>query len=60
MKAVLFKARTEEGKKLRKQYDSHKIGFHDSMRYRTPRTDGLANTLTSFMTDNLLLEIRKL
>lgn len=59
-KAILFKVRTELGKKLRNMYDNHAILYMDSMRRRVPRTDKLANTLTSFTTDNLLMEIRLL
>ena len=59
-KAILFKQRTALGKKLRKMYDNHTIRFTDSMRHRAPRNDGLANTLTSFTTDNLLMETRKI
>lgn len=59
-KAILFKERTELGKKLRNMYDNHAILYMDSMRRRVPQTDKLANTLTSFTTDNLLLEIRLL
>lgn len=59
-KAILFKERTELGKKLRNLYDNHAILYMGSMRRRVPRTDKLANTLKSFTTDNLLMEVRLL
>lgn len=47
--------RTEEGKKLRKQYESHEIqhGFNE---FREPefRKDGCSNTLTSVQKDNMV------
>ena len=47
--------RTEEGKKLRKQYENHEIqhGFNE---FRKPgfRKDGCSNTLTSVQKDNMV------
>ena len=47
--------RTEEGKKLRKQYENHEIqhGFNE---FREPgfRKDGCSNTLTSVQKDNMV------
>lgn len=60
MKAILYKERTEQGKQLRKAYDTHQVSFQGEMKHRVPRTDGISNTLTSFFTDNLVLIIRKL
>lgn len=49
--------RTEEGKKLRKDYESGKIhhGFNEH-RMLTPRTDNKTNTLTTVGKDNLVCE----
>jgi DNA (cytosine-5)-methyltransferase 1 len=47
--------RTEYGKEIRKEYElglvDEKIG---NMRIPTPRTDGIANTLTTVLKDNML------
>lgn len=59
-KAILYKERTDEGRKLRKAYDTHKCRFHEKMKHRTPRTDGLSNTITSFFTDNLVLIVKEI
>ena len=52
--------RTEEGKRLRKKYESHEIkhGFNE---YRTPvpRPDGISNTISTAQKDNLILEIHR-
>ena len=49
--------RTEEGKSLRKAYESHEIqhGFNE---FREPvtRGDGITNTLSTVQKDNLLVE----
>ena len=58
-KAVLYKERTIEGRRLRKAYDTHQCNFHAKMKHRIPRTDGLSNTITSFFTDNLVLIVKK-
>lgn len=54
---VLRPERTEYGKAVRKQYESgeitEKIG---NMREYNPRTDGIANTLTTVQKDNYLME----
>lgn len=49
--------RTEEGKALRKEYESGAIhhGFNEH-REMEPRTDGVSNTLTSVQKDNLVME----
>ena len=54
---VLTPKRTEFGKAVRKQYESHEIEMsrHD-MTTIEPRTDGIANTLTSVQKDNWLAE----
>lgn len=59
MKAVLSKTRTDEGRAMRKAYDRHQVGFVPTFKTRTPRMDGVSNTLTSFTTDNLVLIIQK-
>ena len=50
--------RTEEGKKLRKQYENHEIqhGFNE---FREPgfRKDGCSNTLTSVQKDNMVMDV---
>ena len=56
--------RTEEGKALRKAYESGEIhhGFNE-YREPEPRTDGLSNTITTVQKDNYILDsfrIRKL
>ena len=52
---VLTPKRTELGKAIRKQYESHEIEMsrHD-MTTMEPRTDGITNTLTSVQKDNYL------
>lgn len=59
-KAILYKERTAEGRMLRKAYDTHKCSFQAKMKHRTPRTDGLSNTITSFFTDNLVLIVKEI
>lgn len=59
-KSILYKERTAEGRMLRKSYDTHKCSFHAKMKHRTPRTDGLSNTITSFFTDNLVLIVKEI
>lgn len=49
--------RTEEGKRLRKQYETHEIhhGFNE-YRVPEPRNDGLCNTISTVQKDTLVLE----
>ena len=49
--------RTEEGKKLRKQYENGEIkhGYNEH-RMLSPRTDGKTNTLTTVEKDNIICE----
>lgn len=49
--------RTEEGKSLRKAYESHEIkhGFNE-FREVVPRNDGMTNTISTVQKDNLLVE----
>lgn len=49
--------RTEEGKKLRKQYENGEIkhGYNEH-RMLSPRTDGKTNTLTTVEKDNMIFE----
>lgn len=54
---VLTPKRTEYGKKVRKDWESHKlIQQRKYMQNYEPRTDGVTNTLTSVQKDNLLVE----
>lgn len=54
---VLTPKRTEEGKRLRKDYESGKISKQrKEMTAMEPRQDGIANTLTTVQKDNLLAE----
>lgn len=57
MKRVLRKERTEEGRRLRKQYDSHEIAYGGGMRAYQPRPDGISNTITTLLKDNYIMEI---
>lgn len=49
--------RTEQGKSLRKAYESHEIkhGFNE-FREAVPRNDGMTNTISTVQKDNLLIE----
>ena len=49
--------RTEQGKSLRKAYESHEIkhGFNE-YREPVPRNDGITNTISTVQKDNLLIE----
>ena len=54
---VLTPKRTEYGKKVRKDWESHKlIQQRKYMQQMEPRTDGVSNTITSVQKDNMLLE----
>lgn len=54
---VLTPKRTEYGKKVRKDWESHKlIQQRKYMQQKEPRTDGVSNTITSVQKDNMLLE----
>lgn len=57
---VLRAERTEYGKAIRKQYEAgevdEKIG---NMREMKPRTDGIANTITTVLKDNYVVEATK-
>ena len=54
---VLTPKRTEYGKQVRKQYENKQINeSRHNMNELTPRTDGMANTLSTVQKDNLLLE----
>ena len=51
--------RTEYGKKIRKMYEAHQIPEkRGNMNQLEARTDGISNTLTTVLKDNLVLEIR--
>ena len=53
--------RTEEGKAIRKAYESGEVhhGFNE-YREAEPREDGVSNTLTSVQKDNIVLETEKI
>lgn len=54
---VLTPKRTEYGKKVRKDWESHKlIQQRKYMQQLEPRIDGVSNTITSVQKDNMLLE----
>lgn len=54
----LVPKRTEYGKQIRKDYESHKVYEHrKNMVSLEPRDDGCLNTLTTVLKDNYLLEI---
>ncbi len=54
----LVPKRTEYGKRIRKDYESHRIYEpRGNMTVLTPRDDGCINTLTTILKDNYLLEI---
>lgn len=54
---VMTPKRTEYGKRVRKQYEKHEIEEQrKNLAELEPRTDGIANTLTSVQKDNLLAE----
>lgn len=58
MKAILTYQRTEYGKKIRKDYENHRIAERRcNMRMYVPRTDGISNTITTITKDNYLLEL---
>ena len=58
--AALRMVRTDEGKALRKDYESHKIhhGFNE-YREAEPRPDGLSNTITTVQKDNMIVDIKQ-
>lgn len=54
----LIYQRTEYGKKIRKDYESHKIHEkRDNMRRLWIRMDEISNTITSVQKDTYILEI---
>lgn len=54
---VLTQKRTEYGKEIRKAYESGEVKEKwGNMKEMVPRTDGIANTLTTLTKDNLLVE----
>lgn len=55
--AVLRSARNDYGKEIRKQYEAGEITAKRSeMKTPEPRTDGISNTLTTVLKDNLIIE----
>jgi len=51
--------RTEYAKKIRKDYESHKISERRcNMREWTVRDDGICNTISTVLKDYLVLEVR--
>mgnify|MGYP000226530397 CR=1 FL=1 len=54
---VLTPKCTEEAKRLRKDYENHRINIQRKyMQQMDPRTDGVSNTITSVQKDNMLLD----
>lgn len=54
----LVPKRTEYGKRIRKDYESHRLyERRANMVMLHPRTDGCINTLTTVLKDNYILEI---
>lgn len=57
---VLTPKRTEEGKRMRKDYEAHKVTKQrKEMQQLEPREDGVSNTLTTAQKDNYLMEQKK-
>ncbi len=57
MKAILHPVRNEYGKRIRKDYESHRIRLpRSSIKKYEPRGDGISNTITSAQKDNYLIE----
>ena len=57
---VLRAERTEYGKAIRKQYEAGEINEKiGNMREMKPRTDGVANTITSVQKDNYVVEAKE-
>ena len=58
---ALRMVRTEKGKELRKAYENHEIhhGFNE-YRKAEPRKDGCANTLSTVLKDNHIVETKQL
>ena len=53
---VLTPKRTEEGKRMRKDYEAHKVSAQrKEMQQLEPRADGVSNTLTTAQKDNYLM-----
>lgn len=53
---VLTPKRTEEGKRMRKDYEAHKVNAQrKEMQKLEPREDGVSNTLTTAQKDNYLM-----
>lgn len=53
---VLTPKRTEEGKRMRKDYEAHKVSAQrKEMQQLEPRDDGVSNTLTTAQKDNYLM-----
>lgn len=57
MKAILRPVRNEYGKRIRKDYENHRIRLpRSSIKRYEPRADGVSNTVTSVQKDNYLIE----
>lgn len=55
--AILTQRRTEFGKAIRKEYESHKIHLkRQEMREWIPKNNGLSNTISTVVKDNILME----
>lgn len=58
-KVVFRKERTEYGRRVRREYERG-LPYDKAMRQYMPRPDGLSNTITTIVKDNLLIEITRL
>lgn len=56
-RAILTPRRTEFAKKMRKDYESHRVHYRrNELRVWEPREDGCSNTITTVQKDNYLIE----
>lgn len=53
---ILTTQRTEFGRMIRKDYESHKVSLRrNDIRCWVPRADGISNTISTVTKDNILL-----
>ena len=59
-RAILRYVRTDYAKIIRKQYEKGLVSAHRSdLRTYEPRPDGIANTITTVLKDNYLIEYKE-
>ena len=59
-RAILRYVRTDYAKTIRKQYEKGLVSARRSdLRMYEPRTDGIANTITTVLKDNYLIEYKE-